>query len=170
MFSKNVKLGPATRLSAWRKIAIGTWKTTGDPSVYGVLELDVTPALKYLERVKIETGQKLTLTHFVGKATAQMIEKHPDINSILRFGRIYPRKSIDIFFQVASDQTGKDLTGMTIRDANKKSLAEIGLEMTREVENIRKKGDPAFKKSKGIIGKIPGLFLYPVIKLLGFIM
>jgi pyruvate/2-oxoglutarate dehydrogenase complex dihydrolipoamide acyltransferase (E2) component len=170
MFSKNVNLGPASRLSPWRKIAIGTWKTTGDPSVYGILELEVENALEYLEKIRTTTGQKLTLTHFVGKACAQMIEKHPEINSILRFGKIYPRKSIDIFFQVASDDQGKDLTGMTIRQANEKSLIQISQEMTTQVEIIRKKDDPAYRKSKNTISKFPGLLLYPVIKLMGFIM
>ena len=38
--SRNIDLGPALRTSSWRKIAIGTWKTAGDPSVYGILDLN----------------------------------------------------------------------------------------------------------------------------------
>ena len=67
LFSKNVDLIGSIKLSSWRKIAIGTWNTVGDPSVYGVLELDVTHALNYIEKIKQETGQRITMTHFFWK-------------------------------------------------------------------------------------------------------
>lgn len=159
LFQRNMDLGPALQLSPWRKIAIGTWRTAGDPSVYGILEVDMGPALAYIEKLRAATGLRITLTHFAGKAIAETLRRHPDINCILRFGRLYPRKHVDVFFQVASDSGGKDLSGMVIRDADTKSIPAICREMDERVRTIREKGDPEFKKMKGMMGMAPGFLV-----------
>src|SRR5262249_20860453 len=112
--------------------------------------------LAYIEKVRAKSGLKITLTHLAGKAVAQVLANHPDINCILRFGMLYPRKNVDVFFQVAADDTGKDLSGMTIRNTDKKSLAEIAQEMQTRAQKIRKEGDPEFKKMKSTMGLLPG--------------
>lgn len=170
LFTKNIDLAPPLRLSSWRKIAIGTWRDAGDPSVYSVLEVDMGPALAYLERLRAKTGAKLTLTHFVGKAVANTLSRHPDINCILRFGRLYPRKDVDVFFQVASDVGGKDLSGMTIRRADTKSILEFALEMQARTHRIRTEGDPEFKKMKSTMGGLPGWASRFILGFAGFIL
>lgn len=170
MLSKNIDLLPPLRLSSWRKIALGSWHDAGDPSVYGILEVDMGPALAYLERLRAKTGVKLTVTHFVGKAVANMLARHQDINCILRLGRLYPRKDVDVFFQVASDVTGKDLSGMTIRQADTKSIPELAIEMQLRAEKIRKQGDPEFKKMKSTMGGLPAWASRFVLGFAGFIL
>jgi pyruvate/2-oxoglutarate dehydrogenase complex dihydrolipoamide acyltransferase (E2) component len=168
--SKNLKLGPALKISNWRKIALGTWQSVGDPSIYGLVELDVQPALAYIEKLRTQTEQKITLTHVLGRAVAKTIEKHPEINCLLRFGKLYPRKSIDIFFQVANDPDGKDLSGIAIPQINQKSILEICREMQTGIEAIRKKGDPGFKKMKKTAGMIPGWLTHKTLSFVGWIM
>lgn len=170
ILTRNAELGPAIRSSSWRKVAIGTWRSAGDPSIYGIAEVDVAPAQAYLEKVRAKTGHKITLTHFVGKAVALTLAKHPDINCILRFGRLYPRKNVDVFFQVASDDTGKDLSGMTIRHADRKSIVEIAQEMRERADRIRKQGDPEFKKMKSTMGMLPGFLSRYVLGFAGWFM
>jgi pyruvate dehydrogenase E2 component (dihydrolipoamide acetyltransferase) len=155
LFTRNVELGAPVRLTAWRKIAIGTWRSCGDPSVYGLLDLDIEPGLAYIEKARA-SGQKVTITHFIGRAMAEVLSRHREINCILRFGRLYPRKNVDVFFQVASDMEGKDLSGLVIREADKKTLSDIAREMKDRVDTIRTKGDPAFKQMKGTMGLLPG--------------
>lgn len=169
LFRRNVELGAPLKLSAWRKIAIGTWRSAGDPSVYGILDIEIAPALKYIERVSSETGLKLTLTHLTGRVMAEALKRHPEINCVLRFGRLYPRKQVDIFFQVATDLQGNDLSGMTVRDADQKSVAEIAREMQTKVEDIRQKGDPAFKQMKGTMGLLPGFLVSYALTLAGLL-
>ncbi|MCM2323939.1 MAG: 2-oxo acid dehydrogenase subunit E2 [Oligoflexia bacterium] len=156
LFQKNLQLGKPLKLSAFRKVAIGTWRTAHDPSVYSILELDVGPALNYLQRIQAKTGTKVTLTHFTGKAAAETIRRHPELNCILRFGQLYPRQSVDIFFQVASDTKGSDLSGTTIRHADRKAIADIAREMQESVSAIRTQGDPAYKKMKKTMKGLPG--------------
>ena len=169
LFSKNVELGPPLKTSSWRKIALGTWRVMGDPSVYGTIELDATHAIEYMNKVHHQTGQRITLSHFVGKAVATTMERHPDMNCIIRFGRFYPRKTIDLFFQVANDAAGKDLSGLVIRHANQKSIAEISKEMDRDIHAIRKKGDPEFRRMKSTMGFIPGFLVGKIMDAVSFL-
>lgn len=170
LIRKNIEYGKVLKLSPWRKIALGTWWTAGDPSVYGLLELDVEPALRYLENIQSSTGQRMTVTHFVGKALAETIKRHPSINATLRWGQLYPRKTIDIFFQVASDKTGQDLTGLTIRQISEKSILEISKEMEKRVNKIRVEGDPDYKPMKSNMSLIPGILVKPILHITSFFM
>jgi pyruvate dehydrogenase E2 component (dihydrolipoamide acetyltransferase) len=170
MFKRNVELGAPIRLSSWRKVAIGTWRSAGDPSVYGFLDLDVGPALAYIEKLRAETGVRITLSHFAGKAVAETIRRHPSVNCILRFGRLYPRKAVDVFFQVASDDTGEDLSGMTVRQADRKTIPEIAREMEDRVRAIKQKRDTSFTKMKGTFDLLPGALASWVLGFAGFLM
>jgi pyruvate dehydrogenase E2 component (dihydrolipoamide acetyltransferase) len=99
-----------------------------------------------------------------------VIAQHPEINCLLRFGRLYPRKQVDVFFQVASDKKGADLSGTTIRHADRKPIDEFAREMHGNVKTIREKGDPGFKKMKKTMGRLPGWATRYVLNLAGFIM
>lgn len=170
LLRKNIDLLPAKRVSAWRKVAIGTWNSIGDPSVYGFMDIPIEKALDFIERKSKQTGARITLTHFVGKAVGEIIRQNPSINCILRFGRLYPRKDIDIFFQVATDQSGHDLSGMLIRKIDQKSIQDVAEEANRTVKNIRTGTDQTYQKSKALIGRFPGFFARYFLSLSGFIM
>jgi pyruvate dehydrogenase E2 component (dihydrolipoamide acetyltransferase) len=170
LLTRNVPLGKPLRNSPWRKIAIGTWQKIGDPSVYGTLEFDATKMLAYVKKIQASSQEKITITHFIGKAVGTTFAQHPALNCVLRWGRLYPRKTVDVFFQVASDNRGEDLSGCVIREADKKSIPEICREMNDHIHTIRQKGDPAFKKSKNTIKFIPGIFVGTLLNFLGFML
>jgi pyruvate/2-oxoglutarate dehydrogenase complex dihydrolipoamide acyltransferase (E2) component len=169
LFTKNVELARPLKLSPWRKVAIGTWRTAGDPSIYGMMDFDVEPALAYVEKARQRSGDKVTLTHFIGRAVAVAVSRNPEINCILRWGRLYPRVNVDAFFMVASDMEGKDLSGSVVRQADRKSMTSIARELNERVETIRAKGDPAFKKMKGTMGLLPGWATRYAIDFAGFL-
>ena len=66
----NLRLKKKENLSSFRKIAIGTWRTAYDPSVYGQLRLRADAMLAYIEEFRRRTGKKLTISHVMAKATA----------------------------------------------------------------------------------------------------
>lgn len=170
LFSKNIELGPPLKLSSWRKVAIGTWRDAGDPSVYAYMDIEIEPGLAYIEKLRRETGLRITMSHFVGKVIAETLHRHPSINCILRFGRLYPRKSVDVFFQVATDMSGEDLSGMTVREAHRKSIPEIAQEMETRVQAIKQKRDHSFTKMKKTMGAFPGYFAAFILNFAGFLM
>jgi pyruvate/2-oxoglutarate dehydrogenase complex dihydrolipoamide acyltransferase (E2) component len=151
-----VSFRPAERLSSWRTVAIHAWDRPNDPTVYGVLEVDASRALAYIERKRNETGVRVTITHLVGKALATAIAERPEVNAILRRGRLYLRDTIDIFFQVAFDD-GENLAGAKVERIDQKDVLEIARDLERRAERIRSKKDAPTQKSTDVLSRLPPL-------------
>ena len=167
MFKKNVELHPALKMTAWRKISVGSWRPIGDSQVYCELDLDAEPALRWLESINNSHPDKITITHLAGKVLAQVLHDVPNLNAIVRFGKIYQRKNIDIFFHVV--QPDKDLSGHVIRKINTKPLSEIATELTKNAQTIKRFQDKNFKKIKNNWKLIPSLLSRKVLDTIGFI-
>ena len=167
MITKNVHLLPPRKLSAWRKISIGTWRPIGDSQVYCELRLDAGPALKKIAEKNSTSKNKITMTHFMGKVMGQVLKEVPDLNAIVRWGNIYPRRDVDVFFHVVYDET--ELSGHVIRNIDQKPLAEISAELTANALTIKKGDDISFKQIKKSWDNIPGLFAKKVLDLIGFL-
>jgi pyruvate/2-oxoglutarate dehydrogenase complex dihydrolipoamide acyltransferase (E2) component len=165
---RHVPLGAPLTITSWRKVAIGTWRTATDASIYLMLEVNAEPALAYLAALGARTETRVTLSAFVGKVVAETLRRHPEINCVLRFGRLYPRQTVDLFFQVATDPLGQDLSGTTIRQADTKSVETIASELHADVARIRRDGDIAFRRMKGLMGALPGVLAGPLLRLSGF--
>ena len=171
-FVPNLILRPKTKLSSMRKLAIGTWRTTYDPSVYGSMSLRMDKTLAYLEDFRKKKNRKLTLSHILAKVMGMVLHEMPDANAILRFNRIYLRQDIGVFFQVAMQdpQTGElDLSGMVIRDTHTKSLVEIYDEFSERVEKVRSYKDENLEETRSIIKSLPHFLLHPFVDMLGFL-
>lgn len=167
MFTQNVKFKKRLKLSSWRKAAIATWGTTSGAQVFSTLDINVEPALAYIEKHK-ESGTRVTLTHLAGAVVAKVIDEHPYINCILRFGELYQRESIDIFFQVVGND--KNLSGYTVREANTKTMVDMAKEMGSVVGDIKTGKDEEYQKIKNSLDPVPSFFVRPIIILLGFFM
>jgi len=168
----NLDLRRKDDVSSFRKVALGTWATVGDPSVYGTMELRMDEAVRYVEAFRQRTGKKLTVSHMMAKAAAKVLEATPDANAILRWNRVYLRRRIGIFFQVVMTDEGPDkvdLSGATIYDPEQKSLAQIYDEFNDKVQKVRQRQDPALEQSRGLFLKIPYLMLGFVLKLISFL-
>ncbi len=167
----NLELTRKESLSSFRKIAIGTWQTAYDPSVYGSLELRMDAAMRYLADFRRHTGKKLTISHMVAKAAAMVLKEIPDANAVLRWNRIYLRKRIGVFFQVVLTDEGPekaDLSGATLYDVERKSLAEIHDEFQRKVGEVRRRADPALEKTRRTFLAVPHFALNLVLKVISF--
>jgi pyruvate dehydrogenase E2 component (dihydrolipoamide acetyltransferase) len=167
MISKNVHLLAPRKLSAWRKISLGSWRPNGDSQVYCEIKLKADPALKKIAMLNSDSFSKLTLTHFVGKVMGRVLAEVPDLNAIVRLGNIYPRRDVDIFFHVVYDET--ELSGVVVRNIDKKSFAQISQEISKTASSIRKGQDKDFKKIKNSWDFIPSLLSRWVLDLIGFI-
>src|ERR1019366_4919241 len=92
---------PAKRLPAWRKLALETWRMPSSPAAYGALDLDCEAALAWCARAREASGEKVTLTHLVGKAAAVAMASAPETNAFASYGRLMLRDTVDVFFQIA---------------------------------------------------------------------
>lgn len=168
---RHLELERKKDLTPFRRLAIGTWKTAYDPSVYGTLQVRMDRAMEYIEEYRRKTGVRLTVTHLVGRAMVEVLKRMPDANAILRFNRIYLRKRIGIFFQVTmrDEETGKfDLSGATLYDLDKKSLREIVAEMEAKVHSVRKGTDKALEKGRRSFRFVPLILMNLVLRVVSF--
>ena len=160
----NKPFGKGQAPSKFRRLALGSWSAPDDPTIYGVLELNVENALSHVENLRQKTSEKITITHFLGKMLSEVLKLHPELNCEIRFGKFYPRTSIDISFQVAIEDESADLglkhrhdlSGAIVRNADQKSIIEIAAELNAAARKIRGQRDPLFSGIKKISGMIPG--------------
>ena len=168
----NLKLRHKKNVSSFRRIAIGTWRTAYDPTVYGTLALRADRVMTYVDELRRRTGKRVTLSHLMAKAVAITLSEMPDANAILRRNRIYLREDIGVFFQVALEDpdTGEiDLSGATIFDAHKKSVPDIVTEFEEKVGSVKKRTDKQLESTRGLFKRIPYRWLNTVLDLMGWL-
>lgn len=169
----NVELWPPKPSPAFRRIAIGTWKTAYDPSVYGSITFRMEPVLAFIERVRAETGKRLTVTHFVAKAAAMALLRVPEANAILRMNRVYERKRISVFLQVAmtDPETNKpDLSGVTIHDVDKLDVSALVDATEKRVAEVRARKDPSLEKTRQSFRFVPSFLLNTLVNGMAFLL
>lgn len=167
----NVELDPVRELSIFRRLALGTWRTPYDPSVYGSLTLRMGLALSYIDAFRVATGRHLTVTHLMARAAAAVLERVPEANAMLRAGRLYRRRRIGVFFQVAMRHatTGKlDLSGATIHDPERKSLLEICDELDARFAEVRADRDGALARVRRLFRRLPARAVPALLELTSF--
>ena len=160
-------------VSSFRKMAIGTWQTAYDPTVYGTMRIRMDKAMEYIEKFRECYGVRLTVTHLVAKAVAEGLKRCPDANAILRFNKIYLRDKITLSVLVVQADQGDgkvDLTAARIEDAEQKSLKALAAEMQETIDKVRNRKDKSLEKGKGTIAMIPFMWMNVFLKLVGFFM
>ncbi|MCR4413042.1 MAG: 2-oxo acid dehydrogenase subunit E2, partial [Thermoguttaceae bacterium] len=165
----NVSLGPHRRPSMWRKMALAAWPHPSDPQVYARLEVDVLQALAFARRESQRSGQRITMLHLVARSVALALRQHPEANALVRWGRVYPRRHIDLFFQVAVPHG--DLSGVVIRDVDAKGPAQIAQELHEKARAVKRGSDPVLAKARRRLVRTPALVyggLLRVIEFLGY--
>jgi pyruvate dehydrogenase E2 component (dihydrolipoamide acetyltransferase) len=158
-----------TAVPTWRKLALSSWGASDDPSITGWLDIDATELSEYLRRVREATGVRVTITHLVGKAAALAFADNPECNAVVSFGRLKRRRSVDVFFSVALDE-GKNLSGAKLEEVDRLSLTEIAAKLTSDVGRIRGGGDTPLQRSQGLLKRLPGAVLGPIMRMSAFAM
>jgi pyruvate/2-oxoglutarate dehydrogenase complex dihydrolipoamide acyltransferase (E2) component len=159
-----IDLKKVTDTNPFRKIAMGTWKVAKDPSVYGILNVDMGPVMEKLPAYIEKTGTKVTPAHLVGKAIAHCMTKRPEINGLIRGSRIYLRQEISLFYQInIPGEASSDgctvkkatLAGATVRHADKLSSAEIAKDLSDRASKVRTGKDLEMKKNMDTFRILP---------------
>jgi len=162
----NIELRPFKRPSMWRRMSLANWRAPTDPQVYGRMELDMTRALAYAEEVGAAAGVKVTPTHLAARAVAYALGRHPAANALIRWNRVYERKTVDVFCQVAIP--GKnDLSGAVIRDADTKDVTEIARELKERASRVRE-GTDELSESRRLLDVIPAFMYRLILGILSF--
>jgi pyruvate dehydrogenase E2 component (dihydrolipoamide acetyltransferase) len=168
----NLELEEKDDLSNFRRIAIGTWEKAYDPSVYGTMAVRMDNAMEYIAAFREKTGKRLTVSHLMAKAVAVALRRVPDANAVLRFNRVYLRKEVGVFFQVAMTDEGSDkvdLSGATLYGVDGMSMMDIIVEFEDKVRKVRDREDPALEKTRETFQAVPNMLLNGFLKTLSFL-
>ncbi len=155
-------------MSLRRKLAIATWSSPREGNIYGKMSIDMGNALAYIDFLRKTSGQKITITHLVGKAAGTAFRDCPDINGRIFLGRYIPHKTVDMAFLV-SLEGGKDLAKFKVVDMDKKTTVEIASELALGAQRLREGKDANFEKPKGMIKLLPTWLIRPILWLTGYI-
>ncbi|MEK6626971.1 MAG: 2-oxo acid dehydrogenase subunit E2 [Bdellovibrionota bacterium] len=164
-----VSLRPLRDSSVFRKMAMGTWAVAKDPTVYGLLEIDLSKTLAMLDEYQKKNNVKITPAHLVGKAVAYCMKRRPEINGMIRGKKIYLREHVSLFYQVNIPGEGADkvtkatLSGAVLHEAENFTLAKISAELARKAQTLREGKDLEIKRNMELFRFIPwrltGLYL-----------
>lgn len=156
------------RNSVRRKLAIASYRPPAEPNIFGRLDLDATAALTYLDEVRRRTGEKVTITHLVGRATGAALAEEPTLNGRIRMGRYIPNERVSLAFLVTMAD-GSDLARAKVDDIDRKDVATIAAELRAKSERLRGGTDEDWEQSKRILLVLPTWLLRPLVWLTGWL-
>jgi len=156
------------KMSARRKLAIATWGDPQEGNIYGKLTLDATEATAYLEHLRRTTGEKVTVTHLIGKCVGEALKRAPTLNGYLRLGGFIPHATVDIAYLVALEE-GANLAKAKVCEVDKKSVSDIARELRLLAEKLHKGKDDQFEKSQGLVKSLPTWLLRPLLWFTGLL-
>ncbi|GGM75076.1 hypothetical protein GCM10010106_21970 [Thermopolyspora flexuosa] len=153
------------QLPSWRKLAAAAWSAPSDPQFYGDMDVDAAALLAYIERVREATGVRLTMTHLVGRAVARALTVVPELRvRPAPGGRVRERESVDVFF-IINVKDGKELSGVKVCDADRKTALEIAEEVRTRREAIHNGDGAELDRGKSLVTRLPLLPLRMVLRL-----
>ena len=144
----------ARRLSGWRKLAASAWSRPMDPQFFGDMDVDAEPMLVYIEDARRTGDEHVTMTHLVGRAVAHGLAAVPDMRVRIAHGRLYERQSIDVFFIVAT-RGGRELTGVKVAHADRKTATEIAAELNLRYTAIEAGIADELGRGKALLARLP---------------
>jgi pyruvate dehydrogenase E2 component (dihydrolipoamide acetyltransferase) len=154
-------------ISSWRRFALAAWRPPNDPTIYGMMQFDVTRALKRIQSIREKTGAKVTIPTIVGQGLAIGVAADPDTNCKVIWRRPYQKDKVVVAYQVAVEG-GKDLALWDIEEPQTKSLVRVATELADGARKIRAGEDKQFSKTQKMLGILPSVILGLILRFLSF--
>jgi len=125
------------------------WQDPTEGTILYKLKVDTSKVDRYLKEVEEKTGQKVTVTHFIGKAIGMAIKQSKKLNGVIVLGRFVPKKTVDICFLVGvrnEDINRNDLGFTKVENIVEKPLQDISIALKASSDKIIKGKDEDKKK------------------------
>jgi pyruvate/2-oxoglutarate dehydrogenase complex dihydrolipoamide acyltransferase (E2) component len=151
----NVELHPYSRPAMWRRMALACWTHPNDPQVYARMDADMTAALAYAAEASGASGVRLAPVHLVIRGLALALRAYPEANAMVRLRRVYSRKRVNIFCQVALPGRRPDLSGAVLRDADTLTPVEIARQLKAKVDDLRGGRDRDLQHARRLLDRCP---------------
>jgi pyruvate/2-oxoglutarate dehydrogenase complex dihydrolipoamide acyltransferase (E2) component len=156
------------KMNTRRKLAIASWSSPSEGNIYGKASVDMTHALRYIEYLRATTGEKITITHLVGRAVSLALKEAPDVNGRIFLGKYRSHDSVDMAFLVALED-GHDLAKVKLCNVDQKRTVDIARELRQRVLALRDGKDDEFNRSKPILRLLPTWLIRPILWSVGYL-
>ena len=154
--------------TAWRKMATALYASPKDGRVYGTVDIDITEAEQFVKESRAN-GKKITITHLATAAIGRIIGNNiPELNCYIKRGQFIPRDDVVVSVSVNMNN-GQDMTSVSIREAQNKTVFQIGREIRKKAAQSRQGQEEEALKNKYMLAKIPWPFRRWVFLALKFI-
>lgn len=128
----------------FRKLAPLIWQESKDPSVYGFFEIDVTGFV----------NKDMILPRFLASLNATFLN-HPELNSMIRFGRAVQRKKRMISVMVNIPDKNTDLSALSFEAREDLTVQELKEIVMGQGHLIRSRKDPYLGKALRLLHSLP---------------
>lgn len=137
------------RSSVFRHVALSLWSSHGDPSVYGLVDLDVT-----------DLKTKPMLLPYILKSLGETMDRHPALYTMIKWGRIFQRADKKITVMVNIPVAGRfDLSALNLDDVHLMPEDLIREKINFQATGIRNFRDPHLGPMLKLIQYIPRSFM-----------
>lgn len=99
------------------------------------ISVDMSNALRRLDRLRRQAGVRATTTHLLVQATARALAQNPDLHQIIVGTRRHHLGRVDIGLSVSGEIFVDPI--VVIEGADKKSVADIAAEIARRVPQVQ---------------------------------
>ena len=150
-----------SRPSARRRIAVATWRAPKESRLHARMAVDATAVLEFC-RAQTEAGTRVTPGVVVGLAFQRAVAQVPAFHNRVVLGRIVPFRSYDVAFAVDIGG-GDDLAPTKVHDVDRKTVAQVAVELEAGAERLRAKRDRPHATATGIAHHVPWFALRPLL-------
>lgn len=120
------------RVSGQRRLMLRFFETpSSDPYVSITMDVNLEPALEFLDAFERERGERAGVQHLVTAAVARCLHEFPALNVKIVGGAFYQLERVDVAVPVSlgARGSGQDQTGMMVlHGVEKKTLEDIARE------------------------------------------
>jgi len=148
------------------------WQDPTEGTILYKLKVDTSKVDRYLKEVEEKTGQRVTVTHFIGKAIGMAIKQSKKLNGVIVLGRFVPKKTVDICFLVGvrnEDINRNDLGFTKVENIVEKPLQDISIALKASSDKIIKGKDEDKKKIEDLTRILPTFILKPLAQITAFL-
>jgi len=138
------------------KVFISSWSHAYDPQIFGTSKIESTKVKKFCEEYSKIKGVKVGLTTCLLKLAGLILNKFPDINGNIIFGRYIPKKDADVCCFVATEK-GEESDILIIKNADRLTLEEISKKVEEKKKMIENKTDTKYNRRLLIAKFLPTL-------------
>jgi pyruvate dehydrogenase E2 component (dihydrolipoamide acetyltransferase) len=151
----SIKFLEPEKLSPWRKISLGSWRPNGASSIFVKETLDLENFQAIKKRLS-QTDESISFNAYFANALGKTLIENQRINSMIRLGRIYPRKDVSMFFHVLRQKNLDDLSGVKIEFDNNTDIASLESQFKTKISECKKE-DKNFVAVKNVYKFIPSI-------------